>query len=935
MRPFKLLLTLILGICSYNGSGQTYYQVTSTSGIQVVGGVIVTVVPLNMVTTLSVCGVAPYRTWVGGFRFLFSNHISSVRSHMMNVNIGDTIMLRFNGSQYNVSSSNLSYYSGTCSASAVSNSVIATNGYIAGTVSDTTGVQFDASPGYFIDSVDIYETSAQGAGAVFDFYFAPVCTNIFNVASDTTCVGGTLHLSSSGILGTNNTFSWTGPNNFSSSLQNPTRSGMQLSDTGIYYFTATVDTCTYHAAIDVYVKPNPVLPLITANHNPICISDTLLLSASSSPSCIYFWTGPGNFSNTSQNISIPNIIPADSGYYMVTANLNGCTTSDSIFISLKPLPAIPTATNTSPVCIGSTLNFAASSSTTGVTYYWTGPNNFNSSLQNPFINLVPQADSGYYKLTTFLNGCSTSDSTHVYLKPLAASVFVNSNSPVCQGDTLKIFSGSLSPGVIYAWSGPATFTSSLQNDFILNAGSAAAGNYYLNASLNGCSVYDTLSVIVNPLPALPLLSSNSPVCDSSNLMLGANSVTSGVLYSWTGPGMFAASTQNSTRSVFTVIDTGYYIATVSLNACQITDSIHVILKPRPATIYAGSNSPVCQGANLNLNAGSGSPGVTYLWSGPNNYSSSLQNPAISSVVLNDSGTYKVIIDLNGCKDTIATGVTVNPLLAPVVININVSPKDTVCLGDTVLFNSAVSNAGSPIYQWLKNGAVINGATNTIYSSNTINNGDAISCRVNSSLPCQSVNTVVSNLIQMSVLSYLPPTLSITAYPAYFGPGTFVTFTAHPSGNISNMIYQWRKNGIDIPGATSSTYTISTLSSTDTISLFIKTFVACTFPDTVLSNNLSPFLDVKNLEGKLAGVEIYPNPGQGIFTLKGLGNDLKAINITVLNMFGQIVVPNRVLINNGMPDMQIILNNIPQGLYILKIQNADNLKLLKLVVDEKP
>ena len=54
----------------------------------------------------------------------------------------------------------------------------------------------------------------------------------------------------------------------------------------------------------------------------------------------------------------------------------------------------------------------------------------------------------------------------------------------------------------------------------------------------------------------------------------------------------------------------------------------------PTLVVAASNSPVNQGSAINLTAssigGSGTPPATYAWSGPNEFSSTLQNPSIAS-----------------------------------------------------------------------------------------------------------------------------------------------------------------------------------------------------------------------------------------------------------------------------------------------------------------
>lgn len=77
----------------------------------------------------------------------------------------------------------------------------------------------------------------------------------------------------------------------------------------------------------------------------------------------------------------------------------------------------------------------------------------------------------------------------------------------------------------------------------------------------------------------------------------------------------------------------------------------------PSAPLAGSNSPVCQGGTINLLA-STIPGASYKWSGPNNFSSSQQNPSISSVTSANSGAYSVTASTEGCASP-ATSVVVS------------------------------------------------------------------------------------------------------------------------------------------------------------------------------------------------------------------------------------------------------------------------------------
>lgn len=76
-----------------------------------------------------------------------------------------------------------------------------------------------------------------------------------------------------------------------------------------------------------------------------------------------------------------------------------------------------------------------------------------------------------------------------------------------------------------------------------------------------------------------------------------------------------------------------------------------------------SNSPVCIGGKLNLNADSG---YNYAWTGPNGFTSNLQNPTINNVSNANKGTYKLTASDNcGCQKNYDIEVIIGDIQAPI------------------------------------------------------------------------------------------------------------------------------------------------------------------------------------------------------------------------------------------------------------------------------
>jgi Ig-like domain CHU_C associated len=189
------------------------------------------------------------------------------------------------------------------------------------------------------------------------------------------------------------------------------------------------------------------------------------------------------------------------GTYTITVTLNGCSVSGTSSVTVKPLP---TVTPTSPisVCTNSVLTLGVNA-TAGGTYFWSGPNTYTSSLQNPTVsNAATASMTGTYTITVTLNGCSVSSTSSVTVKPLP-TVTPTTPISVCANSVLTLGVNTTAGGT-YFWNGPNSFTSSLQNPTVSNAATASmTGTYTITVTLNGCSVSGTSSVTVSPVVNTP------------------------------------------------------------------------------------------------------------------------------------------------------------------------------------------------------------------------------------------------------------------------------------------------------------------------------------------------------------------------------------------------------------------------------------------------
>jgi sugar lactone lactonase YvrE len=166
---------------------------------------------------------------------------------------------------------------------------------------------------------------------------------------------------------------------------------------------------------------------------------------------------------------------------------------------------------------------------------------------------------------------------------------------------------------------------------------------------------------------------------------------------------------------------------------------------------------------------------------------------------------------------------------------------TVNRGDSPTLTAAATGGGTLSFQWLKDGAIINGATSASYTVPNAQDSATYSVRITNAF-----GTVTSNAVVVTV----PTSPIIVGQPRtqFAQVGTSVTFATSVTG--SGLTYQWRKNGVNIPGATTAVHTIGSVTTADAGNY-----------DVIISNNLGAALS------SLAQLVVVTAPTAPVFTLQ--------------------------------------------------------------------
>lgn len=583
------------------------------------------------------------------------------------------------------------------------------------------------------------------------------------------CEGATLNLT--GAAGPNGTiYQWTGPNGFTSSSQNPSLTAVTPAAAGTYSLVHNINGClSQPGSTTVVVNPLPALPTISSNA-PVCLGNNLNLSTNTVTGGTYSWTGPNGFTSSLQNPSLTNAALVNSGDYSLTVTVNGCVSPVATSPILVVSTAAPAISSNSPVCQFGTLTLTGPT-TPNTTYAWTGPNGFTSTQQNPSINNIQLNGAGNYQLITITSGCvSAPASLTVSVTPKPATPSVSNSGPICAGNTTFNLSTPTVANASYNWTGPSGFSSSQQNPQVSSTFSAGSQTYSVTLTVNGCtSDAGTTNVTIHPIPSSPILSTNAPLCDGSNLQLDAQTVAGGT-FAWNGPAAFTSNLQSPSINMASLNNSGQYSATVSVNGCVSQPAtLNVLINPIPVAPAATSNSPVCENSLMALNTAFIS-GAIYSWTGPNGFQSSLQNPTSNNMNTAMAGTYSMTVTINNCTSPpVFTDVAMTPL--PIA---NAGPDVTVCSSTPVQLGTPAIDGYT--YQWFPNNY---GITNIDQPAVTIVNQSGIIQQfqftvVTNHLGCTNNDVVIVTVNPEPIANFVqPPTQCLNNHNiSLFASGVF-------------------------------------------------------------------------------------------------------------------------------------------------------------------
>ncbi|MBK8373262.1 MAG: T9SS type A sorting domain-containing protein [Saprospiraceae bacterium] len=279
---------------------------------------------------------------------------------------------------------------------------------------------------------------------------------------------------------------------------------------------------------------------------------------------------------------------------------------------------------------------------------------------NPQQTFYDFKEAGEYTLYWVNESCT--DTVSVFANPYCGCHEANGgeNLTACAGDTITI-EGTCVVGTWRSLAANPTGASLLsiqdgKTDIYFSR--MAQGVYSFEYTVFD-TLTDTVSVTVHTPPVINV-GEDFGFCEGSPAVLLV--AGGGVQYLWSNE------ETSSNIMVSPSATTTYRVTGFSEHGCASVDSVTVFILPKPAGIIPVlpiSNA----GTNVQLQSGVWTNAVQYFWQGPNNFSSTLQNPVIQNVNNSQSGIYTLTVTSAGdCVSTASVSLSVNQNPLPIYIS---------------------------------------------------------------------------------------------------------------------------------------------------------------------------------------------------------------------------------------------------------------------------
>lgn len=502
------------------------------------------------------------------------------------------------------------------------------------------------------------------------------------------CVGSTIQLNATAGA---TTYSWTGPNGFTSSAQNPSIPNSTVAMSGTYSVVGTGTGCATPATTNVVVQ---ALPTPSAGPDQvICLGDLINLDGT--------YTAVANTYGWTHNIAGISPVPTVT-YAPNSANIDPTVTVNQAGLYTFIL------TENDGLCPPQTDQMEVIVSITNHTTSWVGPSCAGMSDGTITITNADAVEYSYDNGTTWVTnstqggfpvgaytvisknqyGCEYTSNVNI-LEPSQLYVFAGNDTLVCQNGTANLWANTSAPGlpVTYHWSHTPSGTTNMETfSPMVNT----TIEVYAEGP-NGC-LSDTVTVLVSVRPPLAgFISAYDTICPGYPTTIGVFGLNGGI----GAPYDIAWSNGDVGSGDFMDIGvnppvTTSYVATIT-DACESTPLIlttQVYVAPVPQPSMSVIDDHICEPAIFELNNETDPAMVdSYVWVLSDGQSAANESPYTTEEFSHGSYNVQLIVTSPlGCIDSVTNYNFITSDQLPVA-NFNWSPNPVQMFNTNVDFQN--------------------------------------------------------------------------------------------------------------------------------------------------------------------------------------------------------------------------------------------------------
>lgn len=419
-------------------------------------------------------------------------------------------------------------------------------------------------------------------------------------------------------------FQWTGPGLLDTDIE-PT-----VNQPGIYYIDYQYENgCSNRDSIVVIDEAED--PALSGVGRTItCAAPSVTLEVEYESSDVFVrWDGP-DFDDVGTSVLV-----SEAGIYTAYAVGPGaCLDTLTLVVDVDTIyPMVSMINDGDITCADSIVQIDATLGPLVTSFEFEGPGIVGLTEETIFVN-----QAGFYMITTMGdNGCITVDTNEVFLSTDFPEYEVILDSLTCVKDEVMVGFISPDPSLLVEWTGVQPVADDTY-DFV----TSLAGNYsFALTNSNGCRIEDSLFVVRDTfVPDGGILKSSELTCAFEMADFSVENDDLSWNVEWQGPGV----SDPNARS-FSTDNTGQYsVILTGRNGCVTYDTIGLVYDTIPPVITVIGDAISCTAGKVFLRVSSDKELEFYDWSGPDEFSSAMQEPLVEFV-----GEYQVIVTaLNGC-----------------------------------------------------------------------------------------------------------------------------------------------------------------------------------------------------------------------------------------------------------------------------------------------